>query len=647
LESLGRYQIVGELGRGGCGVVYRAVDPSIGRTVAIKTIQTDAASSEGAALRSRFRREARSAGSLSHPNIVTIHEFDDSGDPMFIAMEFIDGQTLAKAMCGGRLPSKFILKVLQSAADALDYAHSHNIVHRDVKPANFLIDKSGHLKIADFGVAKLLEIDAGQTSLTCTGMVVGTPQYMSPEQISEDRVSGRSDQFSLAAIAYEMLTGVKPFQGNSWATVIHAIMMTEPPPVTKYCEEWGESVNAVLRKALSKSPADRFATCGEFYQALEPELLAVKAANRGPATGPSAYRPPATGPHQLGLSTGEFAKPPALSPAEPPAKPVKRSPNLKLVAIGAWLVLVVLGVSLGLKWKRTHAPAPVAVQLPAVATPNSAAPPASQSAPLPEPVAASASPAPEPGAKTDAQETRRESAKAESAKAAAPPPSPVVKSPVVKSQSPVSTPPAKVQSTPPPSQTVAVAPSPPSVSAPQAVPLPPTPKNAGEDPSKRMAAEPVKAVPDEQGKRLAEEQNKLAVEEQSKRLADAQAKAAADETAINLHKAELQAISRALMDYQAAYQRKDPAALQTIWPSIPKPILDGIRDSFHDASEVNIDLRSLGEPEISGATATVTCDRNLRQVIRKKVLQASNRVRIVLSRRGSGWVIQSIETVTQ
>ena len=233
------------------------MDPSIGRIVAIKTILAKTESSSGQESRERFRREARAAGNLSHPNIVTVHDFSDSGDPMFIAMEFVEGDTLAEAMFRGPLAVDFILGVLRSAADALDYAHVHHIVHRDIKPANFLINQSGRLKITDFGIAKMLDSDEG---LTSTGMVVGTAQYMSPEQISEAHVTGRSDQFSLAVIAYEMLAGVKPFQGNSWASMIHAIIMAEPPPITKYQNATGDRVNTVLRKALSKDPESRYAT---------------------------------------------------------------------------------------------------------------------------------------------------------------------------------------------------------------------------------------------------------------------------------------------------------------------------------------------------------------------------------------------------
>ncbi len=157
METLGQYQILGEIGRGGCGVVYRALDPRIGRTVAIKTIQPSADPEQGAAMRERFRREARSAGALSHPNIVTIYEFNDSGELMYIAMEFVDGQTLAQRMRGSPLPPDFVVPVIQSAADALDFAHAHHIVHRDVKPGNFLIASTGHLKMTDFGIAKMLD----------------------------------------------------------------------------------------------------------------------------------------------------------------------------------------------------------------------------------------------------------------------------------------------------------------------------------------------------------------------------------------------------------------------------------------------------------------------------------------------------------
>ena len=290
METLGRYQILGELGRGGCGIVYRALDPGIGRSVAIKTILADANSPAGMALRERFRREARSAGNLSHPNIVTIHEFNDSGEIMFIAMELIQGQTLADRMAeGGPLPVNLVLAVIGSSADALDYAHANGIVHRDVKPANFMLAANGQVKVTDFGIAKMLDDEIG---LTSTGMVIGTAQYMSPEQIAAKPASARSDQFSLGVIAYEMLTGQKPFQGNSWASVMHQIMSADPPPVTQHRKDLGEEVTTVLHRALAKDPEARYSSCREFADELAHAVTGVTAQRTAPMPlGESLTRP--------------------------------------------------------------------------------------------------------------------------------------------------------------------------------------------------------------------------------------------------------------------------------------------------------------------------------------------------------------------
>src|SRR6266853_308396 len=315
VETLGRYQILGELGRGGCGIVYRALDPGIGRMVAIKTILTDAKSSTGAALRERFRREARSAGNLSHPNIVTIHEFNDTGEIMFIAMEFIQGKTLAEKMAeSGPLPLDLLLTVILGAADALDYAHANNIVHRDVKPANFMLTASGQVKVTDFGIAKMLDDDIG---LTNTGMVIGTAQYMSPEQIAANPATGRSDQFSLAVIAYEMLTGQKPFQGNSWASVMHQIMSSEPPPVKLHRKDLGDEVTTVLRKGLAKDPAARYPTCKEFAEELAEAVLGVTIQRTLPQHVTDALKKPLPPPQPEVLPETEVM-PPATGPAVKP-----------------------------------------------------------------------------------------------------------------------------------------------------------------------------------------------------------------------------------------------------------------------------------------------------------------------------------------
>jgi serine/threonine-protein kinase len=268
MEKLGRYQIVGELGRGGCGVVYRAADPKIGRQVAIKTIVAQPGSDPTSTsdLLVRLKREAQSAGVLSHPNIVTVHELDDEGDITYIVMEHVTGQNLRQIIAAGRLPDQTILSILRQAADALDYAHAQGVVHRDVKPANFLLTERGILKITDFGIAKVLNGET--TGVTETGVMIGTTQYMSPEQIELHPVTGQSDQFSLAVLAYEMLTGRRPFQGDSPASLIHQILSVDPPPVETHRESLGPAVTQVLRRALAKKPEWRYPTCGDFVREL-------------------------------------------------------------------------------------------------------------------------------------------------------------------------------------------------------------------------------------------------------------------------------------------------------------------------------------------------------------------------------------------
>jgi eukaryotic-like serine/threonine-protein kinase len=641
--SLGRYKILGELGRGGCGIVYRALDPSIGRMVAIKTILAKTESSPGKESRERFRREARAAGNLSHPNIVTVHDFSDSGDPMFIAMEFVEGRTLAEAMSRGPLAVDFILGVLRSAADALDYAHVQHIVHRDIKPANFLINQSGRLKITDFGIAKMLDSDEG---LTSTGMVVGTAQYMSPEQISETHVTGRSDQFSLAVIAYEMLAGVKPFQGNSWASVIHAIIMAEPPPITKYRNALGDGVNTVLRKALSKDPESRYATCTQFCEALEHELSGAVVERTLIFAKPQDGLAPAASVEQEktrvvdGLPLGTKSDGGGPSTTKEVLPPLAKSPPAakgpsRLVLIGAvGAVVIAAGAWLGLRSRNAHHGTPAAAEQPGSALQHSApaVPPAFEPA---SPRETAATPVVRASGTTvkqtvkQAKEQTRVQGNAEPArpgKATALPGSQAAQpsAPVTSPNNPV---PPTVESAPPaPVQPVPTVPR-------DLTPVPPpapAPTKAQDDQAKRA---------DDQAKRLAEEQARRAADDQAKRLSEEQAK--------NVRTAEYAAISRALRDYQAAYESKDLAALQTIWPSIPKQVLEGIRGSFRDASVVSMDLRALGDPKVSGGTATVVCDRNLRQVILNRALHASGRVRIVLNRAGSGWIIQSVDPVNQ
>src|ERR1017187_1604315 len=275
MDRIGRYKIVRELGRGAMGVVYHAIDPNIGRPVAIKTIHFggNRKPEEIERQRERLFREARSAGMLSHPGIVTIYDVEQQGDLAYIAMEYVDGPTLDQIMAPNQATSpERIFSVLAQAAVALDYAHQKGIVHRDIKPANIMIAADGTAKIADFGIAKITASD----QFTMTGSIVGTPHYMSPEQVQGQPVDGRSDQFSLAVIAYEMLTGEKPYTGEHLTTVVYKIVAEEPAPPHRLNPSLSTHIENVLRKGLAKKPDARYRNCQDFVDSLEKACSASK-----------------------------------------------------------------------------------------------------------------------------------------------------------------------------------------------------------------------------------------------------------------------------------------------------------------------------------------------------------------------------------
>src|SRR5437763_638379 len=275
MDRIGRYKIVRELGRGAMGVVYHAIDPNIGRPVAIKTIQFSAVRKpeEQERLRERLFREARSAGMLSHPGIVTIYDVAQEGELAYIAMEFVDGPTLDRLLCSEQAISpEMMFNVLGQTSVALDYAHSKGIVHRDIKPANIMIAGDNTVKIADFGIAKI----TASEQFTLTGSIVGTPHYMSPEQVQGQAIDGRSDQFSLSVIAYEMLTGEKPYTGEHLTTVVYKIVAEEPVPPRRLNATLTPAIEGVLRKGLAKRPDGRYRNCQEFAEALEKACFASK-----------------------------------------------------------------------------------------------------------------------------------------------------------------------------------------------------------------------------------------------------------------------------------------------------------------------------------------------------------------------------------
>jgi len=275
MVKAGRYEILGELGRGAMGVVYRATDPVIGRTVAVKTIRL---SEEGTGLSrpellSRFQTEARAAGLLTHPNIVVVYDAGEENGLYYITMELIEGKSLQALLDSGHsFPVPRVLRIMEQTCSALQFAHERNIIHRDIKPANLMLTADDTVKVTDFGTAKILQFGTVQQ----TTHVMGTPSYMSPEQVKGRPVDGRSDIFSLGVLLYEILTGEKPFPGQSITTVIYKIVNEEPIPPRTLNPSIHQGLSDIVMRALEKEPEVRYQSCRELledlrnYRALTP-----------------------------------------------------------------------------------------------------------------------------------------------------------------------------------------------------------------------------------------------------------------------------------------------------------------------------------------------------------------------------------------
>ncbi len=403
-EKLGKFEIRRVLGNGAMGEVYLGVDPSIGREVAIKTILPAAA--QGSEAKERFAREARAAGVLNHPNLVTIYEFGEDQGVLYIAMEFVKGHDLDELIQQQALTRSEILEVLAQVCDGLGFAHRQHIVHRDIKPTNVRVHQDGrrlHAKVMDFGVAKISNSD-----MTATGMVMGTVSYMAPEYIRTGKPDPRSDLFAVGVMLYEALSGRRPFSGDTTPTILYKIVNEPPEPIdTSQLQGISPAIQSVLDRALIKDPDQRFQTAEDFAKALRAakdpswmgqmeeatSLLQAKAAATVTAPVPSVPLPPPTAPFP----------PQAL----PPLTAVRPKRGAGLWVGTAALLLAALGA--GAWWKlrtpqpRTAAAPPVAAAPATEALPKSA--PAQPSAgtarvatqvPAPRPPATVPAPAPEP-----------------------------------------------------------------------------------------------------------------------------------------------------------------------------------------------------------------------------------------------------------
>jgi serine/threonine-protein kinase len=278
ITHLGRYEIVSELGQGAMGVVYKATDPLIDRIVAIKTITLSLALEEREEYEARFYQEAKAAGRLSHPNIVTIFDVGRCGDIAYIAMEFLQGRELRDILNDEKLlPVDQVIDIVAQVAQGLAYAHEHGIIHRDIKPSNIMVGRDGHVKITDFGIARM----ASAAVRTQTGMVLGSPKYMSPEQVMGKLTDQRSDIFSLGVMLYEMLTGNPPFLGENVNAIMYQTLNAIPQAPSNLNAAVPDMLNFIVAKALAKDVEHRYQNAGDMAN----DLLACRGTMpRGAAT---------------------------------------------------------------------------------------------------------------------------------------------------------------------------------------------------------------------------------------------------------------------------------------------------------------------------------------------------------------------------
>ncbi len=335
-RRIGKYVVKRELGRGGMGAVYLAEQPGLGREVAIKELILNSAADPTAL--SRFLQEAQVMARTSHPNLVQVHDLEEVGASKFIILEFVKGRSLRQMLSAGPMPLPQVIAVMHGILQGLNYAHRHNIVHRDMKPENVLVSDEGEVKVADFGIARLTDDSGGGSTATRTGTTVGTPQYMSPEQVASSKVDGRSDLYSAGIILYEAVCGRPPFiaaEGDGPFTLMAKHVQAPPTPPAIHRPGVDPELEDVILKSLAKRPDERYQTGDEFdraltrvgdrpcpgwAQALEPgaDLSRMVSTTPAPAAAPAVAAPAAPLAPPAPLSPPVAA---AYNPAPPPPRP--------------------------------------------------------------------------------------------------------------------------------------------------------------------------------------------------------------------------------------------------------------------------------------------------------------------------------------
>jgi serine/threonine-protein kinase len=329
--ALGRYEILAEVAQGAMGVVYKARDPLIDRLVAIKTVGLGLSNAETEAYERRFFREAKSAGRLNHPNVVTIHDVGKSGDTAYIAMEFLDGRSLREILDSGVvLPPERIADIVAQVAEGLAYAHRHQVVHRDVKPANIMVLENGAVKITDFGIALL-----PTGTRTLAGNVFGSPRYTSPEQVMGRTVDGRSDIFSLGAVLYEMLTGLPPFSGADLNSILTQVLHDPTPAPSSHNRALPRAFDHIVAKALAKDPGDRYQDAQDMATDLR-NFSGVELTSSAPGPLPPLEHPTIAGPAP---SLAEYVPAAEASPLGAVAAPMAVVPQPSGLSRQSWMLV--------------------------------------------------------------------------------------------------------------------------------------------------------------------------------------------------------------------------------------------------------------------------------------------------------------------
>jgi eukaryotic-like serine/threonine-protein kinase len=346
----GRYIMMNELGRGAMGVVYKAYDRSIGRLVALKTIPLEVEEAERGALVDRLKAEARTAGILDHPNIVTVFDVGEEAGLFYFTMQLVDGRTLAEVRDSRELlPLDKLFTYADEICAAMSFAHKAGVIHRDLKPSNLMLTSAGNIKVMDFGIAKL-----GDSGLTKAGMVLGTPSYLAPEQAGGRRIDHRADIFSLGAVLYEMFTGEKAFAGESTTAIIYKVMNDDPIPPRAIEPSLPPQLDGVIKKALAKDPMQRYQSCDELREALrQAKSGVVSHATASSSTSGTAY------------AVRTQAQPVPIMSTQPIAvHPPASSSKGMGVQIAVLAAVAILGAGGFMVWKSKQNPAIQQVQTP-------------------------------------------------------------------------------------------------------------------------------------------------------------------------------------------------------------------------------------------------------------------------------------------